>query len=46
MIAQFLRLKAVWQEKMLAHLGRTIIFLDEPGMVSYGSAFLILSLKR
>lgn len=46
MIAQFLRLKAAWQEKMLAPLGRTIIFLDEPGMVSYGSAFFNLEPQR
>ncbi len=38
--AKLLRLKAGWQEKKLAKISKnTIIFVDEPAMTSYGSAF-------
>jgi len=41
--ARLLRLKAGWQEKMLGRLSeKTIIFIDEPSMASYGSAFFSL----
>ncbi|MFC1874606.1 methionine synthase [Chloroflexota bacterium] len=41
--AKLLRLKAGWQEKMLAKISKnTIIFIDEPAMSSYGSAFFSL----
>lgn len=45
-VAIFLRLKACWQEAFMTHLGKTIIFLDEPGMASYGSAFFNLDSHR
>ncbi len=39
--ARHLRLQAAWQERALAGLApRTIIFVDEPYLASYGSAFL------
>jgi len=42
--ARFLRLKAGWQEKELKKLSpNTIIFVDEPYMASFGSAFVSLS---
>ncbi len=45
--AKLLRLKAAWQEKALSQITRnTIIFVDEPYMVSYGSAFVSLSRER
>ena len=38
--AKLLRLKAGWQEKALRKISKnTIIFIDEPAMSSYGSAF-------
>ncbi len=38
-VPRFLRLKAGWQEKQLRQVSRrTIIFVDEPYMASYGSA--------
>jgi methionine synthase II (cobalamin-independent) len=41
--AKLLCLKASWQEARLRHISpRTIIFVDEPGLVSYGSAFFNL----
>ena len=41
--ARLLRLKAGWQENMLSRLSsETIIFIDEPSMASYGSAFFSL----
>jgi len=41
--AKLLRLKAGWQEKMLSKLSnKTIMFIDEPSMASYGSAFFSL----
>ena len=42
--AKLLRLKASWQEKQLSQISRnTIIFVDEPYMMSFGSAFFSLS---
>ncbi|MFH1662886.1 MAG: methionine synthase, partial [Chloroflexota bacterium] len=41
--AKLLHLKAGWQEKMLGRLSeKTITFIDEPSMASYGSAFFSL----
>jgi len=41
--ARLLHLKARWQEIRLRQISpRTIIFMDEPGMTSYGSAFFNL----
>ena len=41
--AKLLRLKAGWQEKALGKISKkTIIFVDEPAMSSYGSAFFSL----
>ncbi len=38
--ARLLHLKAKWQEARLRQISpRTIIFVDEPGMAAYGSAF-------
>lgn len=46
-VAKLLRLKASWQEKALSQISRnTIIFVDEPYMVSFGSAFVSLSRER
>lgn len=45
--AKMLHLKARWQESRLAEISpRTITFVDEPGMVSYGSAFFNLSTEK
>ncbi len=45
--AKMLRLKAAWQEKVLGKICKnTIIFVDEPAMVSYGSAFFSLPQER
>jgi methionine synthase II (cobalamin-independent) len=45
--AKLLRLKAGWQEKALAKISEnTIIFVDEPAMSSYGSAFFSLPRER
>jgi methionine synthase II (cobalamin-independent) len=42
--AKLLRLKAAWQENELRRISEnTIIFVDEPYMVSFGSAFFALS---
>ena len=42
-VAKHLRLKATWMEKELAKKSpQTIIFVDEPYMSSYGSAFVSL----
>jgi len=41
--AKLLRLKAAWQEKILSRISKkTIIFIDEPSMASYGSAYFSL----
>ncbi len=46
-LAKLLRLKAAWQEKTLSQTSRnTIIFVDEPYMVSFGSAYVSLSRER
>ncbi len=46
-VAKLLRLKAGWQEKALSKLSKnTIIFVDEPYMVSFGSAFASLSREK
>jgi methionine synthase II (cobalamin-independent) len=45
--ARFLRLKAGWQERELKKLSpKTIIFVDEPYMASFGSAFVSLSREK
>ncbi len=45
--AKLLRLKAGWQEKALAKISKnTIIFIDEPAMSSYGSAFFSLPREK
>jgi len=45
--ARLLRLKASWQEKVLSKISKnTIIFVDEPYMVSFGSAFVSISRKK
>ncbi len=45
--AKLLRLKASWQEKELRQIStNTIIFVDEPYMMSFGSAFFSLSRER
>jgi methionine synthase II (cobalamin-independent) len=45
--ARLLRLKAAWQEQQLRHINKnTIIFVDEPVMSSYGSAFFTISRDR
>ncbi len=45
--AKLLRLKAGWQEKALAKISKnTIIFIDEPAMSSYGSAFFSLPKEK
>jgi hypothetical protein len=46
-VARLLRLKAGWQERVLGRISRrTIIFVDEPYMTSFGSAFVSLSRER
>jgi methionine synthase II (cobalamin-independent) len=45
--AKFLRLKASWQEKALKRISpHTIIFVDEPYMSSFGSAFIPISREQ
>ena len=45
--ARFLRLKAAWQENALGQISpNTIIFVDEPYLVSLGSAFVTLSREK
>jgi hypothetical protein len=45
--AKLLRLKAAWQERELRKLAKdTIIFVDEPYMSSFGSAFIALSREK
>jgi len=45
--AKLLRLKAGWQERALSEISRnTIIFVDEPAMASFGSAFFSVSRER
>ncbi|MFC2007824.1 methionine synthase [Chloroflexota bacterium] len=46
-VAKLLRLKAGWQEKALRKISsNTIIFVDEPYMASFGSAFFSLTEER
>jgi len=46
-VAKLLRLKAAWQEKVLSQISpNTIIFVDEPYMASFGSAFVSISRER
>ena len=46
-MAKHLRLKASWQENELRKLSsQTIIFVDEPYMSSYGSAFVSISREQ
>jgi hypothetical protein len=46
-VAKFLRLKAAWQERELKRISpRTIIFVDEPYMASFGSVSVTLSGQR
>jgi methionine synthase II (cobalamin-independent) len=46
-IAKHLRLKAAWQERHLRQLHpRTILFVDEPYMASYGSAYVALGREQ
>jgi methionine synthase II (cobalamin-independent) len=46
-LPKFIRLKARWQEEVLGKIsGNTIIFIDEPYMVSFGSATLPLSREK
>jgi methionine synthase II (cobalamin-independent) len=45
--ARLLRLKASWQEKVLSKISKnTIIFVDEPYMSSFGSAFVSISKEK
>lgn len=45
--ARLLRLKASWEEQQLRRISKnTIIFVDEPVMTSYGSAFFTISRER
>lgn len=46
-IAKHLRLKAAWQEKLLSsHAPKTLIFVDEPYLSAFGSAFVSLSREQ
>ncbi|MBC7263258.1 MAG: methionine synthase [Chloroflexi bacterium] len=46
-VAKLLRLKASWQERELQQVvPQTIIFVDEPYMASFGSAFVSLSREQ
>ena len=46
-LAKHLRLKATWQERALSRLSpNTIIFVDEPYMSSFGSAFVSVSRQQ
>ncbi len=46
-VAKLLRLKASWQEKVLSQISKnTIIFVDEPYMASFGSAFVSISREK
>lgn len=45
--AKLLRLKAAWQEKELSTVcNNTVVFLDEPYMSSFGSAFVSISREK
>jgi methionine synthase II (cobalamin-independent) len=46
-IAKHLRLSAIWQEKALQQIHpQTIVFIDEPYMSAYGSAFVSLQREQ
>jgi hypothetical protein len=46
-VGSHLRLKATWMERALGKIApRTVVFLDEPYMSSYGSAFLALDREQ
>lgn len=46
-VAKFLKLKALWQERTLRRIyADTIIFVDEPYLASLGSAFVSVSNER
>jgi methionine synthase II (cobalamin-independent) len=46
-LAKHLRLKAAWMERQLRRLhGTTIVFVDEPYLAAYGSAFVSLSREQ
>lgn len=46
-VSRMIRLKALWQEQQLLRLNKnTIIFVDEPYLSSYGSAFLPVSKEK
>ena len=46
-VAKHLRLKASWQEGELSKVGpKTILFVDEPYMASFGSAFVALEREQ
>ncbi len=46
-MAKFLRLKAAWQENALRKISpNTIIFVDEPYLVSLGSAFVSIPVEK
>lgn len=42
-VAKHLRLKATWMEQALRQISKTVTFVDEPYMSSFGSAFVSLS---
>ena len=45
--AKMLRLKATWQERELRKINKnTIVFIDEPYMSSFGSAFVSISREK
>ncbi|MDI7275364.1 MAG: methionine synthase [Anaerolineae bacterium] len=46
-VAKHLRLKAGWQQALLSgHAANTLIFVDEPYLCAYGSAFVSLSREQ
>ncbi len=46
-LAKHLRLKATWMERQLRRVNeRTIVFVDEPYLTAYGSAFVSLSREQ
>ncbi len=46
-IAKHLRLKATWQQKVLANYAQTtLLFIDEPYLSAFGSAFVSLSREQ
>jgi methionine synthase II (cobalamin-independent) len=45
--AKLLSLKTIWQEALLREISpNTVMFIDEPALTSYGSAYLPLSKER